>query len=100
MKTRLDYLAGKCTHREYYAQFVTAAVLGRVASRIGLDRIRKSQDQHLNDIPLSKWDALFQDACPADVNRMMREAGDFPTLAGMVSLAKEAARQLVETVNA
>ena len=42
----------ECTHNEYYAQFVNAAVLMRVSRMIGLDKINASKDEHFNDIPL------------------------------------------------
>lgn len=93
--TRQAYLDGKCSHREYYGQFVNASVLAIVASHVGKDAILKSSDEHLNDIPLKRWDAVFH-ACPAWIAAAMREAGDFPTLAGMVCIAKEAANQIRE----
>jgi hypothetical protein len=55
MFTRKDYLDGKVTHRQYYGQFVTEAVKTHVGERIGEDKIKLSQDEHMNDIPLSLW---------------------------------------------
>lgn len=96
MKTRKDYLDGKCTHAEYYAQFVTPGITARVSSRIGIERLKQSTDQHLNDIPLGTWDNLF-DGAPMEVTKRLRECGDYPTKAGLVCIAKTAAFQLINT---
>lgn len=82
-------------HRAYYAQFLTPALIDHVRRAVTLERILKSEDPHFNDVPLHVWDAVFY-AVPADVDRKIREAGDYPTLAGMVCLAREAARQIRE----
>ena len=57
MFTRKDYLDGKCSHDEYYAQLVEgsnakAVVLGHFT----LDELRKmyEQDEHFNKVPKSK----------------------------------------------
>lgn len=90
MFTRKDYMDGKCSHRDYYGQFVTDTTRSVVARCIGVDRIRQSRDEHLNDIPLARWDALPK-VCAAG---RMKEAGDWLSPAGWVCIAKEAARQL------
>ena len=94
MYTRNDYLDGKCTHREYYAQFVTEEVRQRVTQRIGKSRIVASEDEHFNDISLVHWDRVgpFWSA----IHERVKEAGDYMTMAGIVCIAKEAARQIVE----
>jgi len=92
MLTRQDYLAGKCTHSEYYAQFVTAGTRSR-ASQIGIAQLKASTDPHLNDISLAQWDRL---AAHVPYNReLFKQANDNLTLAGQVCLLKEAARQLI-----
>lgn len=58
MNTRKDYLDGKISHREYYAQFITSKMVEQVKNIIGIDRIKASKDEHLNDIPLKLWDGL------------------------------------------
>jgi hypothetical protein len=97
--TRQDYLADKCTHSEYYGQFVTGEIKQRVMSYIGIENIKKAineGDEHLNTIPLRKWDAI---AVPIIGGNLLREAGDYPTLAGGVCIAKEAAKQLANNNN-
>ena len=56
--TREDYIEGRCTHRQFYTQFVTPEIRERVLARFGIERLKASTDAHLNDIPLSQWDAL------------------------------------------
>jgi hypothetical protein len=48
----------RCTHREYYGQFVNDGVISAVVRTIGARKILASTDPHLNDIPLHRWDAL------------------------------------------
>lgn len=91
--TRADYMAGKCTHREYYGQFVNAGTKSVVLHGIGRELLLASKDEHLNDIPLALWDRLVPEA-PGSGG--FAKAGDFYTIAGGVCLLKEAARQIVE----
>ena len=92
MKTREQYLNKECTHREYYAQFVNGQTKGCVLNRIGFEKLLSSRDEHFNDIPLERWDT-----CGCCVNHdLMREAGDYLTLASSNCIKKEAARQCVE----
>ncbi len=91
--TRQDYLGRKCTHRQYYAQFVGTKERQLVSRRFGVSYLKTSfaYDEYFNNIPLSNWDAL-------SVNRRadMKAAGDYQTLAGAVCILKEAARQVCE----
>jgi hypothetical protein len=96
--TRTAYLAHslpdqKTAHRAYYAQFVTPAHFSRLKSLA--DQIKCSQDPYFNDIELSAWDRLAV-PIPAGSASIMRECGDYPTLAGAVCILKEAARQIRE----
>lgn len=81
-------------HRRYFGQFVTPGTKHRVLSVIGLERLMASTDPHFNDIPLSLWDGM---APLLPGSGSFEKAGDFYTLANGVCLAKEAARQIVET---
>lgn len=94
MYTRKDCLDQKCSHREYYAQFVTDEERARVARHFGKAKLLASTDPHLNDIPLRHWDALSPG--PKAVSEKLLAAGDYSTLAGWVCIYKEAARQIIE----
>jgi hypothetical protein len=56
--SRADYLDRKCTHQEYYRQFVTPYVLEMVRAKFGEARLRENTDPYFNDIPISRWDAM------------------------------------------
>ena len=93
MIDRKDYLSGKVSHREWYAQFVTSETINRVSLIIGKDRIKASIDPYFNDIPLYEWDAIVK---TYGVTSRIREAGDYPTLGNGVCILKEAAQQIRE----
>ena len=95
MKTRRDYIDGKVTFSEYYAQFITPELIKAVTDKIGIDKVKASKDPHLNDIPLHSWDNLFQDYnLKKEIALKMKEAGDYLSIAGAVCTAKECARML------
>lgn len=91
---RKEYLknSGEENHRFYYSQFVTPEIKGVVKCTIGLKKLLKSTDPHLNDIPIKLWDNMYL----PNVNAKMKELGDYLTLAGKVCILKEAARQIIE----
>lgn len=97
--TRTDYINKKCTQAEYYGQFVTTGVMaltGQYFSRAQLVEAVKS-DEHLNTIPLSKWDALgrvFMNNS-LGLSDLMKERGDFITQAALVCIGKAAAKKIV-----
>ena len=93
MITRKEYLANEATHNEYYAQFVTQGIRDTVQRFIGLDRIKNSNDPHMNDIPLKEWDSLTR-IFGSQTNAKLKECEDYLTLATSVCILKEAARQL------
>lgn len=67
MKTTLtnytidDHMEGRCTHREYYAQFVTPSIIDYVHSNYTREHIVAclQTDEHLNNLdnnkPRKKW---------------------------------------------
>ncbi|MBU2534453.1 MAG: hypothetical protein KKB37_17065 [Alphaproteobacteria bacterium] len=94
MKTRQDYISNKCSHEEYYVQFVDNSVKKDIQRNIGLAQLKRSKDEHMNDIPLIKWDMCYLSTGYSV--RKLKEAGDYLTDAGKVCILKEAARQLLE----
>ena len=112
MRTRKEYLDRKVSHREYYGQFVDDKIKEQVLSFIGLNRLLKSTDEHLNDISCSQfWDKLagfeFRGSTmikkpsyidPALISKL-KEAGDGVSCAGMVCIYKEAAKQIIDHIN-
>lgn len=102
MMTREEYTAiaaanreeGRAAHRRYYGQFVNQRTIDYVVRAIGADRLLASTDPHFNDIPLDEWDRLVS---RLPLAASLRDAGDYMTLGGGVCIAKEAARQYVES---
>lgn len=97
--TRAQYLNKECTHEQYYNQFVTPAIKSLVKNLFGIDQLKAAYETNpnLNSIPLGKWDAMQQYIGRGSyiLNIPMKEVGDFLTLAGIVCIAKAAARQLI-----
>jgi len=89
---RKQYMAHKCTHQEYYAQFVNDDIKRHVISVIGEKAILESQDPYFNDISIKLWDSIMP-----YTQGWLRDAGDYPTLSSAVCIAKEAARQIRES---
>ena len=97
--TRQQYMAdshaeGFAAHRRFFGQFVTPGTIARVVEFIGGDALLNSIDRHLNDIPLAKWDRITTQL-PGSAG--FAKAGDYYTLANGVCLAKEAARQWIDS---
>jgi hypothetical protein len=95
MYTRKDYLDKKCTHRQYYAQFVDDNVKKRVFSLISLKKLLSAKDEYLNDIKLELWDRVLS-PLPTYIGDKIRDSGTFPSLSDCVCIAKEAAKQIIE----
>lgn len=94
MFTRKDYLDGKCSHDEYYAQLVRESnakelVLNTFSKRLLMYRLRK--DRHLNNLPIRKWDVLGYNLRGID----WKKYGDWRSEAGQVCVLKTAARMIV-----
>jgi hypothetical protein len=81
--SRQDYLNNICSHREYYAQFVTEPIKAIVNHNLG-NEIIASNDEHFNDIPLCKWDNLSSHVSTGD------------SLCAKVCILKECAKQIKE----
>lgn len=96
--TRDDYLRGRCTHREYYAALVRDGGVRITPTWLVADvrAALAAGDEHLNSIPLRVWDAQIARPVPYALARAFRDRGDYATAAGLVCVAKEAARQAAE----
>lgn len=79
-------------HRQYYAQLVNESTIAHVVRAIGAVALRASTDLHFNDIPLQRW---YMASRIMHIARRFEELGDYATEAGLVCVAKEAARQWV-----
>jgi hypothetical protein len=82
-------------HRKYFGQFVTQRTITRVLAVIGHDRLISSTDRHMNDIKLPLWDSIVS-YLPGSTG--FEKVGDYYTQSNGVCLAKEAARQYLESL--
>lgn len=111
--TRQQYMDHECTHRQYFAQFVTPEIKAAVRSYFGADRLCASTNPHFNDIPLSKWDMftgynqfrnqfrnkLYPNLVFRNTRRMLKEVGETGMApSDLTCISKEAARQIVEEI--
>jgi hypothetical protein len=96
MITRQDYVNQKATHREYYGQFVSAGVKSWVLQTFTKQELMQSTDPNLNDLPIDRWDRVIPSPVPFTLVSRMTMVGDYATLGGLVCIAKEAARQIIE----
>ena len=97
MHTRKDYLAGKVTHSDYYAQFATDSHKYYVLREIGMSRLKAATSPNFNEIPLVEWDfiSFSSSTFSSDLIDKLKACGDYLTKSGRVCILKEAARQLV-----
>ena len=89
MNTRKQYMNKECTHQEYYEEIGKEA--GVVIPDDVMNHVRKSTDEHLNDIPLYIWDRTagwFKH----QIAIAKQKRGDFWSLAGGVCVVKAMAR--------
>lgn len=97
---RSDYMNEKCTHDEYYSQFVSEGLLNAVVARIGATRIINSNDKYLNDIELSSWDMLRDLVISYCGNAIAESNGSGGvSLSDTVCVAKAAAAMYIERMS-
>ena len=106
MFTRKQYLDRQCTHREFWAQFVTPGMRDMVKRNITLERLQRSQNEYFNDVTrLQDWD-LMKDVTFRMLDMKKWRELQYPEYIGLTSVGwshsdnicilKEAARQLIE----
>ena len=101
MFTHKDYvIERKCTHQQYYAQFVTEEIKMIVVLNFGLDTLKKAyqEDKAFNTIPLHKWDLLEIFLNVPIMHDKFKQHQDFISQASVVCVLKEAARQVVTQI--
>lgn len=81
-------------HHAFYIQFTTPALRSRVRGAFGPEELLRSNDPHLNDIPLRRWDDLARSSYPFMPHQLITEAGTFYSLSFGVCLLKAIARDI------
>jgi hypothetical protein len=90
MITYNDYMSGRNSKEDFYAQFITPAIIEQVRQQIGEAVIKASTDEHFNDIPLKRWDRL----CLTLNRQFLKDTGFGNAPFVKVVLAKQAAKQI------
>lgn len=90
--TRKDYILNKCSHNEYYDQFVNCSRISIVSRIIGVDNIKNSTQENFNDITLMRWDNLGP--LLGITRQEMDKVGDYLTLSHQVCVGKACARKI------
>lgn len=94
MFTHQQFIDNECTNSEYYSQFINTNIKKLIIGWIGTKRIIESIDPNFNDIPLLKWDLLYEVIYfTIDVEKI-RRYGDYFSLGFSTCVAKEAAKQI------
>lgn len=65
--SRKAYMSGSSSHAEYYGQFDSSEVRTAILKVIPMSDLMASTDPYMNDIELSRWDAI----CLPKVTRCM-----------------------------
>lgn len=100
--SRNDYMDVKCTHREYYSQFVDKNVKSLVLSMFNVNQLVNHFNSEIGKqgyIDLKQWDKLAGGYDTKLKINMLIKAVDYVSLAAAICILKEAAKQIVESHN-
>lgn len=103
MYTRKDYMTKKCSHHEYYSQFVTEGTKRFVLRDLTIKQIKNainSGDEHLNEIKIpfnnmGRGGSWWWDNSPAN-EILIKELGESRSPSTYTCVGKAAARILIE----
>lgn len=115
--TRAQYMNREIDHKSYYRQFVIETTIADVVRVFGIEELDRAftKDEHLNSIPLARWDAFswlpvtstgvylqhinghrpFRSILAVD-REALTAAGETLTRAVLVCIAKQAAEVAIE----
>ena len=92
---RIDYLEGRISFDQYYGALAKELGVSFKKSPM-LPRIKAALitgDEYLNSIPLRDWDRIAIMYNSGSVNKVLKAHGDSFSLASMVCILKQAARE-------
>ncbi len=99
MLTRKDYMADSANlHDAYYLEIANACGV-KFTDPATIERFRKAllDDEHMNNIPLGWWDnRVISLKRSLNVRQVLKDRGDFYSMAGGVCILKAAARAAVK----
>ena len=94
--TRKQYLDAEVSHEEYYGQFVDSYTKRLVPVTLEVIRQAYLEDEHLNNIPLKKWDDMTLYVNHWELGEKLKEAGESLTRSVQVCILKRSAIELLK----
>ena len=95
--TKKDRLEGRCSHREFFAQFVDQAIIQLVHNLVGTGRVMSSKDEWFRDIHAKKWRSIARFVPATPIFRANGSGG--VSISDRVCVLKEAASQIREVLD-
>jgi hypothetical protein len=92
MKTRIDYIEGACSRREYITQYATEDVIRVIANSTTYFKIVSSPHEEFDDITPQQWDFCSGAVLCVLGNEFFRQRKDVATQSILLEICKEAAR--------
>lgn len=91
--TKKAYMAGECTHEQYYAQFITDDGIAMVQRSTAFKRMIKKGSKDTSSVEVQVWDLIGTDG---EAVMLLKSLGDFWSISAAVCINKAIARQLLE----
>lgn len=91
--TRQDYMADKCTHEQYYAQFINDAGIEMVKKSQAYKTLIKKGTKDVSKVEAEVWDRI---GTAGEAANLLKQLGDFWTLSAAICINKAIARQLLK----
>lgn len=99
--TRAQYMNREIDHKSYYRQFVTETTIADVVRVFGIEALDRAfaRDEHLNSIPLARWDSFsWYPVTPTGVYRQPRSGSDSGPFRSTLAVDREALTAAGETL--
>lgn len=93
--TRQDYMADKCTHEQYYAQFINDAGIEMVKNSKAFKTLIKKGSKDVSTVEVGVWDCI---GTAGEAANLLKTLGDNWSLSAAVCINKAIARQLLKAV--
>ena len=99
--TRAQYMGREIDHKSYYRQFVTETTIADVVRVFGIEELDRAfaKDEHLNSIPLARWDSFsWYPVTSAGVYRQPSSGSDSGPFRSILAVDREALTAAGETL--
>lgn len=90
--SRKEYMENKCTHKEYYDQFITPAGIELVSKSVAFKKLMKNNSEDLSSVTINFWDLI---GTAHDAVALLNSKGDTWSLASAVCINKAIAEHII-----